>query len=285
MIMSDLDDFERDEGNDARAGPSGVGNRTVSETDEDALEYTNVQALIDLTQAGFNGSGTTGLAQDDMELTSKNKWLVIDPSYYPKGIEDDFFFKLTDWSDKEHVRFTYGLLSGAKKYIISNSNKTSFASIINDSASTENKEFKMFSASIYAMSLVHMLAIDLHASLGTHFPGRIEGEVDDEEADRNFTASLGRHASIYDENAKNIREAHEAWVADRECAIARVRSALERRRETAEEEGAIARLRKDLITAHKTRNFANKNDVIAYIRTWILDNYPTVFSTTQMTSV
>jgi len=33
----------------------------------------------------------------------------------------------------------------------------------------------MFSASIYAMSLVHMLAIDLHASLGTHFPSQIAG--------------------------------------------------------------------------------------------------------------
>jgi len=218
-----------------------------------------------------------------MELTSKNKWLVIDPSYYPKSPEDNFFFKLTDWTDKEHARFTFGLLSGTKKYITSNSNKTSFASIINDPASTENKEFKMFSASLYAMSLVHMLAIDLHASLKSYFPSRIEGEVDDEEVDRNYAASLVRHASIYDENAKNIREAHEAWAADKESAIARVQNALERRREAAAEEDPKGRLMRDLIETHRTRNFGSKNEVIGYIRTWILDNYPTIFALAQTT--
>ena len=136
----------------------------MQETDDDILDYTNLQALINLTQAGFNGSGTTRLAQDDMELTSRNKWLVIDPTFYPKAPDDNFFFKLTDWSDKEHGKFTYGLLSGSKKYVLSNSNKTSFASIISDTTSVENKEFKMFSASIYAMSLVHMLAIVLSRS-------------------------------------------------------------------------------------------------------------------------
>ena len=161
--MSDISDNDNDEGLNAGAGPSGISNRTMQETEDDILDYTNLQALIDLTQAGFNGSGTTRLAQDDMELTSRNKWLVIDPTFYPKAPDDNFFFKLTDWSDKEHGKFTYGLLSGAKKYVLSNSNKTSFASIISDT-SVENKEFKMFSASIYAMSLVHMLAIVLSRS-------------------------------------------------------------------------------------------------------------------------
>ena len=178
LIMSDISDNDNDEGLNAGAGPSGISNRTMQETEDDILDYTNLQALINLTQAGFNGSGTTGLAQDDMKLMSRNKWLVIDPTFYPKAPDDNFFFKLTDWSDKEHGKFTYGLLSGAKKYVLSNSNKTSFASIISDTTSVENKEFKMFSASIYAMSLVHMLAIDLHASLGAHFPAQIDGEVD-----------------------------------------------------------------------------------------------------------
>ena len=280
--MSDTDGNDRDEEYGVRAGPSGLGRRTASESQDDLIDYTNLQDLIELTREGFNGSSSTGLAQDDMELTSKNKWLVIDPSYYPKSLEDDFFFKLSDWTDQEHARFTYGLLSGTKNYIISISNKTSFASIINDPASIEHKEFKMFVASLYAMSLVHMLAIDLHASLKAYFPGRIEGEVDDVEVERNYAASLVRHTAIYDDNAKNIREAHEAWVADREYAISKVKNALERQREAAAEDDPKAKLKSELITAQKAKSFNNKSDLISFIRTWILDHCPTIYSMAQV---
>ena len=47
-------------------------------------------------------------------------------------IEGKFFFKLTEWTDREHTRFTYGLVSGAKKYIMSTSDRTTFALIMND---------------------------------------------------------------------------------------------------------------------------------------------------------
>ena len=81
---------------------------------------------------GFNGTSSTGLSQDDMELSLKTKWLIIDPSYYPANTEGKFFFKLTEWTDREHTRFTYGLVSGAKKYIMSTSDRTTLASIMND---------------------------------------------------------------------------------------------------------------------------------------------------------
>ena len=280
--MSDIEDNDQDEAYDAGAGLGRQDGGASSNPQDDSFNHTNLQDLIDLTREGYNGSSSTGLAQDDMELTSKNKWLVIDPSYYPKSSEDNFFFKLTDWTDQEHARFTYGLLSGIKNYVISNSNKTSFASIINDPASVEHKEFKMFSASLYAMSLVHMLAIDLHASLGTHFPGRVEGEVDDEEVERNYAASLARHAAIYDENAKNIREIHEAWVTDRELATSKVKEALARRRLSAREDDIMGRLSKELIAAQKSKALNSKSDIVGFIRTWVLDHCPTIFSMAQV---
>ena len=152
--MSDSEDNGRFDEDDPVPGPSRQDGEAFSNLQNDIFNYTNLQDLIELTREGFNGSSSTGLAQDDMELTSKNKWLVIDPYYYPKSPENRFFFKLTDWTDQEHARFTYGLLSGTKNYVASNSSKTSFASIINDPASLDHKELKMFSASIYAMSLV-----------------------------------------------------------------------------------------------------------------------------------
>ena len=132
------------------------------------------------------------------------------------------------------------------------------------------------------MSLVHMLAVDLHASLGAQFPGRIEGEVDDEEVERNYAASLTRHTAIYDENAKNIREMHEAWVADRELAISKVKDALARRKESAKEDDLLGRLSKDLITAQKAKTLNSKVDIINFIRTWILDHCPTIFTMAQV---
>ena len=112
--MSDSDDNGRDDDYEARAGPSRRDDGALSDLQDDLVNYTNLQDLIELTREGFNGSSSPGLAQEDMELTSKTKWLVIDPSYYPKSSEDNFFFKLTDWTDQEHARFTYGLLSGTK---------------------------------------------------------------------------------------------------------------------------------------------------------------------------
>ena len=56
------------------------------------------------------------------------------------------------------------MISGAKKFVITTSDRTSFVAIMNDPASIKNKEFKMFSVAISAMSVVHMLAIDLYAS-------------------------------------------------------------------------------------------------------------------------
>ncbi len=138
--MSDSEDNGRFDEDDPVPGPSRQDGEAFSNLQDDIFNYTNLQDLIELTREGFNGSSSTGLAQDDMELTSKNKWLVIDPYYYPKSPENRFFFKLTDWTDQEHARFTYGLLSGTKNYVASNSSKTSFASIINDPASVDHKE-------------------------------------------------------------------------------------------------------------------------------------------------
>ena len=81
---------------------------------------------------GFNSTSATGLYQDDMELSSNTKWLIIDPSYYPANTEGKFFFKLMEWTDREHTRFTYGIVSGAKKYIMSTSDRTTFSSLRND---------------------------------------------------------------------------------------------------------------------------------------------------------
>ena len=281
-IMSDVEDNDHDERQSPRAGSSGVERGAAPEPQDGSVDFANLQDLIELTREGFNGSGSTGLTQDDMELTSKNKWLVIDPSYYPKSPGNDFFFKLSDWTDAEHARFTYGLLSGTKNYIVSNTNQTSFASIMNDPNSAENKEFKMFSGSLYAMSLVHMLAIDLHASLKANFPGRMEGNVDEDEVERNYTASLARHTAIYDENAKGIREAHESWSADRESAMTKVRAALERRRNIAAEDDPMAKLKKDLIAAHKSKNITGKTDLKAFIKNWVLDHYPTLYTMAQI---
>jgi len=129
-----------------------------------------------------------------------------------------------------------------------------------------------------------MLAIDLNASLGTHFPVRIEGEVevDEEEVEANYLASLARHAAIYDENAKNIKEMHEAWVADREQAIAKVKSALSRRKEDALADNPREKLCLELIAAHKAKSFNSKNDIVSFIRTFILDHCPTTFSLAQI---
>ena len=80
--------------------------------------------------SGFNGNSSIRLSQDDMVLSSKTKWLKIDPSFYPQDENGNFFFKLSEWSNNEHTRFTYGLISGAKKFIMSTSDRTSFSSII-----------------------------------------------------------------------------------------------------------------------------------------------------------
>lgn len=208
--------------------------------------------------------------------------MVIDPYYYPKSPGDKFFYKLDDWTDQEHARFTYGLLSGTKNHVATNSSKPSFASIINDPASVECKEFKMFSASIYAMSLVHMLAVDLNASLGVHFPGRIDGEVDDEEAEANYLASLARHEAIYDENARSIRDMHDAWVADREQAISKVKSALSRRKEAALEDNLRERLGRELAAAHRAKPFGTKVDIVKFVQSFILDHCPTVYTLAEV---
>ena len=171
--MSDTEDNGSVDGNDPVAGPSRQRDEAMSNLQDDMFDYTSLQDLIELTREGFNGSSSTGLAQDDMELTSENKWLVIDSSYYPKDPENRFFFKLTDWTDQEHARFTYGLLSGTKNYVASNSNQTSFASIINEPTNVEHKEFKMFSASIYAMSLVLSRSPDL-SNLKMYFNKRLK---------------------------------------------------------------------------------------------------------------
>ena len=274
--MSDTED--NGSVDDAAPGPSGQRGEARFNDQDDAFDYTSLQDLIELTHEGFNGSSSTGLAQDDMELTSKTKWLVIDPSYYPRDPEDRFFFKITDWSDQEHARFTYGLLSGTKNYVTSNSNQTSFASIINEPTNQEHKEFVMFSASIYAMSLVHMLAINLDASLGTNFPMRADEEVDEEEAEANYRSALSRHARVYDENARNIREMHDAWLADREQAAAKVKNALLRRKEAALADNPKEKLRQELIAAHKAKSFGSKNDVVKFIKAFILDHCATMFA-------
>jgi len=87
--------------------------------------------------------------------------------------------------------------------MITSCDQTSFSSIIADSASMENKEFKMFAASTYAMSVVHMLAIDFKASLGAAFPTENIEEVDDEEVGRNYVEALKRHDTIYIEKARS----------------------------------------------------------------------------------
>ena len=124
--------------------------------------------------------------------------------------------------------------------------------------------------------------IYLNASLGAHFPGRIEGEVDDEEVEGNYLASLARHEAIYDENAKNIRDNHEAWVADKEQAISKVKNALSRRREAALEDDPKEKLCRELIAAHKAKSFTSKNDIILFIRRFILDHCPTIYSLAQV---
>lgn len=89
------------------------------------------------------------------------------------------------------------MISGVKKFIIRTCDRTSFSAIMVDTASIEHKEFKMFSAAINAMSVVHMLAIDLKASLGAAFPTGVIDEVDNEEVDRNYAESLRRHDTMY----------------------------------------------------------------------------------------
>ena len=74
----------------------------------------------------------------------------------------------------------------------------------------ELKEFKMFSHAIVSMSLVHMLAVDLHASVGNSFPTGVITEVDDEEVEVNFNTALQRHDTMYKDKAKNIKETHDA---------------------------------------------------------------------------
>ena len=58
------------------AGPSGIGNRGRLSVPAETTEYTNALEIIDMLYVGFNGASLTGLSQDDMELSSKSKWLV-----------------------------------------------------------------------------------------------------------------------------------------------------------------------------------------------------------------
>ena len=81
------------------------------------------------------------------ELPAKQldaEWLIIDPSCYPPDENGRFFFKLSGWTHDELTRFTYRLISGAKKFIMSTSERTTFSSIMKEPTCTEHKEFKMF---------------------------------------------------------------------------------------------------------------------------------------------
>ena len=67
------------------AGPSGIGNRGRLSVPAETTEYTNALEIIDMLYVGFNGASLTGLSQDDIELSSKSKWLVC-PENFPCSI-------------------------------------------------------------------------------------------------------------------------------------------------------------------------------------------------------
>ena len=282
MSDQENDDTFQEEDDGEIAGPSNMSSRGRRSSAAEMTEYTNAQAIIDMLYIGFNGASSTGLSQDDMELSSKAKWLIIEPSYFPKDPEGRFYFKLSEWSDREHLRFSYGLISGVKKFIITTCDGTSFSAIMADTASIEHKEFKMFSAAINAMSVVHMLAIDLKASLGAAFPTGVIDEVDNEEVDRNYAESLRRHDTMYMEKARNIREAHEAWLSTKEISSTRVKNAIIRRREVGAEENYMEKLTADLISSHRSRSFATKNDLVNFVQNWGLDNCPIILEIAQL---
>ena len=87
------------ENDDEVAGPSIMGSDDRRYSGPDTAELTNAQTIIEMLQVGFNGASSTGLSQDDMELSSKTKWLILDPNYYPRDPEGRFFFKLSEWTD------------------------------------------------------------------------------------------------------------------------------------------------------------------------------------------
>ena len=70
------------ENDDEVAGPSIMGSDDRRYSGPDTAELTNAQTIIEMLQVGFNGASSTGLSQDDMELSSKTKWLILDPTYY-----------------------------------------------------------------------------------------------------------------------------------------------------------------------------------------------------------
>ena len=75
---------------------------------------------------------------------------------------------------------------------------------------------------------------------------------------------------------------HEAWVTDKEQAISKVKNALARRREGAQEDNPREKLWRELIAAQKAKTINSKSDIINFIRTYILDHCPTLFSMAQV---
>ena len=53
-------------------------------------------------------------------------------------------------------------------------------------------------------------------------------------------------------------------------------NALERRKESAAQEGPRAKLATDLISSHRSKSYGNKKEVLSFIKNWVLDNYPLV---------
>ena len=134
-----------------------------------STDFANAEEIIEMLNCRYNGASSTGLSQDDI-LSSKTKWLVIDPSFYPPDVEGRFFFKLDDWTEGKHAIFTCKLISGANKFIISTSDRTSFSSIISDPLCMENKELKLFSHVAISLSLVHTLIRPVWLSFCKAFP-------------------------------------------------------------------------------------------------------------------
>ena len=217
---------------------------------------TNAEDIIEMLYSGYNRASSTRYSQD--ASLSQDQMVNHRPKFFPPDEEDKFFFKLRDWTQSKHARFTCGLISGAKKYVICISDKTTFSSIINDPSCIENKEFKMFSHTV-SLSLIHTLAVDLNASLGKAFPAKPTIELDEEEVQHNFDNAKKKHQSIYIVKERNIREAHAIWFSDKEASSAKVKNALEIKKATAAAEDALMKL----VSAFRSKEFTTKRDSIS----------------------
>ena len=82
----------------------------------------------------------------------------------------------------DHARFTWGLVSDIKKFMLNKNERVAFTSIVNDQMSTESKDFKMLTSAIILLSLLQFLADDMQGSQGEFFPIDTTGEVNEEEA-------------------------------------------------------------------------------------------------------